>query len=258
MLDEILTDKRMEVEKRKAEIGVEAILAKAMRTPPPRDFRGAVSRPGHLNLIAEIKYRSPSAGAIREGPPPAEIAKIYERGGASAISVLTDERHFGGKLEFLDEARGAAGLPLLRKDFVVDEFQIYEARAAGADAVLLIVAALDDDKLRCLLESAGDVDLAALVEVHSGEELKRALGVGVKLVGINNRNLQTLEVNVETTFELIGDVPEGVIVVSESGVSDRAVMERLKDAGVSAALVGEALMRASDIEAEAQELIQGL
>jgi len=255
MLDEILTDKRMEVEKRKAEIGVEAILAKAMRTPPPRDFRGAVSRPGHLNLIAEIKYRSPSAGAIREGPPPAEIAGIYERGGASAISVLTDERHFGGKLEFLNEARGAAGLPLLRKDFVVDEFQIYEARAAGADAVLLIVAALDDDKLRCLVESAGDVGLAALVEVHSGEELKRALGVGVKLVGINNRNLQTLEV---MTFELIGDVPEGVIVVSESGVSDRAVMERLKDAGVGAALVGEALMRAGDIEAKVQELIQDL
>lgn len=258
MLDEILTDKRMEVDKRKAEVGVEAILAKAMRTPQPRDFLAAVSRPGHLNLISEIKYRSPSAGAIREGPSPAEIAALYESSGASAISVLTDERHFGGKLDFLQEAREASTLPLLRKDFVVDEFQIYEARAAGADAVLLIVAALDDDKLRCLLEAAGDVGLSALVEVHSGDEMKRALSADVKLLGINNRNLQTFDVNVETSFELINEVPAGVTVVSESGVSSRAVMGKLKDAGVNAVLVGEALMRARDIGSKVRELIEGL
>ena len=258
MLEEILTDKRMEVDKRKAEVGVEAILAAAMRTPEPRDFLAAVARPGHLSLIAEIKYRSPSAGAIREGPAPAEIAAIYEGSGASAISVLTDERHFGGKLEYLAEARAAVGLPLLRKDFVVDEFQIYEARAAGADAALLIAATMDDDKLRSLLEAADDVGLAALVEVHSAGELRRALDVGVKLLGINNRDLHTLEVNVETTFALLGDIPDGVTVVSESGVSDRKVMQRLKGAGVDAVLVGEALMRADDIPAKLRELIAGL
>ncbi len=258
MLEEILTRKRMEVDKRKAELGLEAMMSRAWRTPKPRDFLEAIARPGHLNLIAEIKYRSPSAGVIREGPPPADIAKLYEAAGASAISVLTDERYFGGKLEFLTEAKESAKLPVLRKDFIIDEFQVYEARAAGADAVLLIVAAVEDGKMRTLLEEVQQAEIAALVEVHSREELKRALDAGVSLIGINNRNLETLAVDVDTTFQLVEEVPQGVTVVSESGVSERAVMERLKAAGVNAVLVGEAIMRADDIEAKARELVAGL
>ena len=257
MLEEILADKRLEVEKRKAELGLEAVISRALASPAPRDFPAAVSRPGRLNLVAEIKYRSPSAGLIRREPPPAEVARIYEQAGASAISVLTDERHFGGRLESLAEARAASSLPILRKDFIVDEFQIYEARAAGADAVLLIVAALEQGRLEMLLETCRDAALPALVEVHSRDELARAAKAGATLIGINNRNLQTLQVDLQTTFDLLPHVPQGAIVVSESGISDRQTLERLKEAGVHAVLIGTAIMSSPDLLAAARSFILG-
>ncbi|HEX3562406.1 MAG TPA: indole-3-glycerol phosphate synthase TrpC, partial [Solirubrobacterales bacterium] len=192
---------------------------------------------------------------IREGVTPAEIARGYEEGGAAALSILTDSPHFGGSLDDLRQAREACVLPFLQKDFTVDRYQLYEAAVAGADAVLLIVAALDQEALARLYDEARGLDLDVIVEVHSEKELESALTVDAEVIGINNRNLDDFTVDVQTTFELITDVPAGKTVVSESGIADRDTLEELERVGVDAVLIGEALLRADDPGARLRELI---
>lgn len=220
-----------------------------------RPFSEALVRPG-LSLIAEFKRRSPSAGEIAAAAEADVAAQVgaYERGGAAALSVLTDEVHFGGSLEDLRAARGACDLPILRKDFIVDPYQLYEAAVNGADAVLLIVRALEDGPLRDLHEEARALDLDVLVEVHDEEELQRALEIGAEVIGINNRNLDEGTVDVATTYELMPDVPAGQTVVAESGISDRSELEELERVGVDAVLIGSALMSAEDAEAMTRQL----
>jgi indole-3-glycerol phosphate synthase len=223
------------------------------------DFRGfaaAVDRgPKALGLIAEVKMASPSAGVIAADFEPVRIAKEYEAAGAHAISVLTDEQFFQGHLSYLTRVREAVALPCLRKDFIIHEAQIYEAAVAGADAILLIVAALDDERLRQLLEAAETCQLDALVEVHTLEELDRALALDVKLLGINNRNLATFEVDLGTTERLSEEVPDDVILVAESGLKTTADTQRVYDCGCNAILVGESLMRTGDIAGQVRELL---
>jgi indole-3-glycerol phosphate synthase len=218
-----------------------------------RPFAEALSRPG-TSVIAEYKRRSPSAGAIREGAPVSEVVRAYERGGAAAVSVLTEQDHFGGSLGDLEEARAACDLPVLRKDFTIDPYQLYEAKVYGADAVLLVVGALNDSELGSLYGIARQLELDAIVEVHDEEELTRALDVDADVIGINNRDLVSFSVDLGVTFELLTDVPAGKTVVSESGIHTRADVEELEQVGVDAVLVGEALMRAPDPEAACREL----
>jgi indole-3-glycerol phosphate synthase len=218
-----------------------------------RPFSEALVRPG-LSLIAEFKRRSPSAGELSAAADVAVQVRAYERGGAAALSVLTDERHFGGSLEDLRAARAACDLPILRKDFIVDPYQLYEAAVYGADAVLLIVRALDDGELRALYEGARGLDLDCLVEVHDAAELERALELDADVIGINNRNLDEGTVDVATTYELMPDVPAGKTAVAESGISARAELEELERVGVDAVLIGSALMSAADPEAMTREL----
>ena len=233
-----------------------ALEALAGKRPAPKDFAGALRRRdgGPVRLIAEVKKASPSAGSIREGDP-LFFARAMAGGGAAAISVLTEERYFKGSLD--DLARIAAGVPVpvMRKDFLVDPYQLLEARAAGASAALLIVAMLSDAELATMLREAAALGLAALVEVHDRPELERALAAGAGIVGINNRNLQTLKVDTETTYALRALVPAGTIVVSESGQRTRADLDRLAAAGVDAVLIGEAIMRAEDVEGKVRELL---
>jgi len=243
VLDEILVSTREDVERRRAAVPQASLAPAAGRRPGA--FRDALAA-GGLSIIAEHKRRSPSAGPIRPGSRVTEIARAYERGGAAAISVLTEERHFDGSLEDLREAAGACALPLLRKDFVIDPYQLAEAAAAGADAVLLIVAALDTDALRALHEDARRRGLDVLVEVHDRAELDVALALGAAIVGVNNRDLRDFSVEIERTFALREAIPDGVIVVSESGISTAAQLARLERHGVHAALVGERLMAAPD------------
>jgi indole-3-glycerol phosphate synthase len=218
-----------------------------------RPFAEALARPG-TSLIAEHKRRSPSAGTIRADTPCADIVRAYERGGAAAISVLTEEAHFGGSLADLHEARAATELPVLRKDFTVDPYQLYEAKAAGADAVLLVVGSLHPDELASLHALARDLDLDALVEVSRDEELEVALEVDADVLGINNRDLEDFTVDLQRTLDLLADVPAGKVVVSESGIHNRQQIEELEQVGVDAVLIGEALMRAPDPEAAVREL----
>ncbi len=218
-----------------------------------RPFSEALVRPG-LSLIAEFKRRSPSAGEISAAALVGEQVAAYERGGAAALSVLTDETHFGGSLEDLRDARAACELPIVRKDFIVDPYQLYEAAVNGADAVLLIVRALGDDDLRTLLDESRAIDLDCLVEVHDAAELERALALDVEVIGINNRDLDAGMVDVSTTYELMPDVPAGKTVVAESGISQRSELEELERVGVDAVLIGGALMEAADPEAKTREL----
>lgn len=214
--------------------------------PPVRPFAAALSGPGGVHVIAEHKRRSPSRGAIREDLAPGDVARAYERAGAAAISVLTDEPFFGGCLAHLEEARGATALPVLRKDFVLDPWQVWEARAAGADAVLLIVAALADAELVRLLAAARQAGVDALVEVHGRDELDRALTAGARTIGVNNRDLRTLAVSLETSLALVPAIPDDVVAVAESGIRTGADVGRLRHAGYDAFLVGEQLMSAPD------------
>jgi indole-3-glycerol phosphate synthase len=241
------------VERRKGERSL-ADLEREIGAPREgRPFAEALSRPG-TSLIAEYKRRSPSAGTIREGASVSEIVLAYERGGAAAISVITEEEHFGGSLADLREARQACDVPLLRKDFTVDPYQLYEAKAEGADAVLLVVASLDDPDLVELHALAGDLDLDAVVEVSLPEELDRALELDADVIGVNNRDLADFSVDLQRTYDLLADVPAGKTVVSESGIRDREQIEELEEGGVDAVLVGETLMRAEDPEAAVREL----
>ncbi len=199
-------------------------------------------------MIAEFKRRSPSAGLLREHAEVAELVRAYERGGASALSVLTEEANFAGSLDDLSAARGLCALPALRKDFIVDEYQLLEARLAGADAVLLIVAALSDAELSALRDQAQVLGLDVLVEVHDRDELDRALAAGAELIGVNNRDLRDFSVDVQRTMQLRAAIPDGVVVVSESGIGSAEQLRELEREGVDAVLVGESLMRAADPE----------
>lgn len=210
-------------------------------------------RPG-LSVIAEFKRGSPSAGAIRPNADVAGFVTAYERGGAAAVSVLTDEPHFHGSLADLETAREATSLPILRKDFIVDPYQLWEAVIAGADAALLIVAALADEDLEGLFEEASALDLDCVVEVHDDEDLERALRIEPDVIGINNRNLKNLQVDTETTADLVTDIPAGVTVVAESGYTGREQIEELDRIGVDAVLIGETLMRCEDPEAMVRSL----
>lgn len=245
-LEPILATTRAEVDRRRGR-------PLPTRDDGVRDFIAAVRAPG-MSLIAEHKRRSPSAGPIREDLDLEDVVSAYERGGAAALSVLTEGPNFGGSLEDLGRARAACSLPVLRKDFTLDAYQVHEAHAAGADAILLIVAALDDAQLSELHALAGQLGLTALVEVHDSRELERALALTPALIGINNRDLTTLQVDRQRTFELRSAIPAEVTVVAESGFSAREQLDELRRAGLDAVLMGEALMRAPDIEAAVHAL----
>lgn len=253
MIEQLISAARDGVEERRRQVPQADLESHLSVRGEDRPFREALVRPG-LSLIAEFKRRSPSAGDISTSSPIVDQVGAYERGGAAALSVLTDERHFGGSLEDLRSARAACDLPILRKDFIVDPYQLYEAAVNGADAVLLIARALGDDELASLYAEARRIDLDCLVEVHDGEELERALALDVEVIGINNRNLDEGTVDVGTTYELMPDVPAGKTVVAESGISERAELEELERVGVDAVLIGTALMSAPDPEARTREL----
>ncbi len=252
VLDRILAETRVEVERRKRE----RPLQEDASHPRPGCFRDALAAPG-IGAIAEFKRRSPSAGGLREGADIAEIARAYERGGASAMSVLTEGPNFDGSLEDLRAARAACELPILRKDFVVDPYQLHEALQAGADAVLLIVAALDQDELAELHELSSMLGLETLVEVHDREELARAEQAGARLIGVNNRDLRDFSVDVARTARLLPYMPVGAMVVSESGIGTPQQLGELEHLGVAAVLVGETLMRAADPEQALAGLLTG-
>jgi indole-3-glycerol phosphate synthase len=246
VLDAILARTRERVAHERSRRSLEQVKAAAERASGGRDFAAALAGREGIRVVAEHKRRSPSRGTIREDLAPAEVARRYEAAGAAAVSVLTDEPFFGGSLAHLTEARAATTVPVLRKDFVVDPWQVWEARAAGADAVLLIVAGLGDAELAGLLAVAREAGLDALVEVHDRRELDRALAAGAGVLGVNNRDLRTLRVSLETSLALADAIPDEVLAVAESGIRDGADIRRLRDAGFDAFLVGEHLMASPD------------
>jgi indole-3-glycerol phosphate synthase len=253
MIEQLIDGARRGVEERRQGVPQGDLEARLSARGEDRPFSEALTRPG-LSLIAEFKRRSPSRGDISAEADVATQVSAYERGGAAALSVLTDEPHFGGSLGDLQAARSACRLPIIRKDFIVEPYQLYEAAVHGADAVLLIVRALDDDGLRALYDEARALDLDCLVEVHDAEELERALAVDAEVIGINNRDLDAQRVDIATTFELMPDVPAGKTVVAESGISGRDELEELDRVGVDAVLIGGALMESADPEAKTREL----
>ncbi|HEY6547554.1 MAG TPA: indole-3-glycerol phosphate synthase TrpC [Vicinamibacteria bacterium] len=245
VLGQIVARTRERLHDRRRQRPLDEMLAQAPTPGTRRPFASALSQEG-WNLIAEFKRRSPSKGVLREDLPAAGVAQAYEAAGARALSVLTEEDFFGGHLGDLRQARAATGLPTLRKDFVVDPYQVWEAWIAGADAVLLIVAALSEGELRKLLDTAIEAGLDALVEVHDRPELEVALACGARLVGVNNRDLKTLHVTLETSLGLASSIPDHVVAVAESGIRSGADLRRLRDAGYDAFLVGEQLMTAPE------------
>lgn len=257
ILDRILETKRADVAARKACISLTDLDTCIALQSPPRGFRAALDAKAQHGpaLIAEIKKASPSKGVIREEFDPAAHASAYQAGGATCLSVLTDERWFQGADRYLHEARSACDLPVLRKDFMVDPWQVPEARSLGADAILLIVAALDDGALAEIEAAAIECGMDALVEVHDAKELERALKLKSRLIGVNNRNLHDFSVSFERTFELVGKAPAGCTFVAESGLSTRADLDAMATYGIRCFLIGEALMRAPDIEAATRALI---
>lgn len=256
ILEQILRDKRMEIVERLTRWSVDDMRARAMQTPVPLGFAEAL-RAAPMGLIAEVKHRSPSAGVIREPFLPAGIARAYEAAGAQAVSVLMDRKYFGGGEEDFQEVRAAVGLPMLYKEFVVDEWQIWHARAIGASAVLLIAAALADAEIKEFSEVAASAGLEVLLEVHDGVELERALGLEARLIGINNRNLKTFETRLAHTLALMPRVPGEVTLISESGIRTHEDVKRLQAAGVAGVLVGEHLLRKPDLETAVKALMCG-
>jgi indole-3-glycerol phosphate synthase len=249
ILDKIVAVKREEVAAAKKKLPLEAMRADAESRVLTRDFVGALRRKiaaGASAVIAEIKKASPSKGVIREDFVPADIAQSYAEGGAACLSVLTDRQFFQGRPDYLKQARASCDLPVLRKDFLVDAYQVYESRAMGADCILLIAACLDDAQMKDLEAIARSLDMAVLVEVHDRDELQRALKLKTPLVGINNRDLRTFEVSLDTTIGMLPDVPEDRLLVTESGILQPDDVRRMREAGVHAFLVGEAFMRAPE------------
>jgi indole-3-glycerol phosphate synthase len=244
VLDQILGRTRALLAEQREMLPLELVQAVAAEAAPPRSFAGALRQKGRVNVISEYKRRSPSKGSIREDLFPQDVARDYAAAGAAALSVLTDQEFFGGHLDHLTAARGATELPVIRKDFVVDAYQVWEARAANADAILLIVAALSDAELAKLLAEAKAASLDVLVEVHDAEELTRAVGAGASIIGVNNRNLKTMEVRLETSLDLLPKIPAGAVKVAESGIKTGADIQKLRAAGFDAFLIGEHLMLA--------------
>ena len=262
ILSEILHRKREVVARLRADLASQDFRDRALairaNARPHRLLRALESNSGRVNIIAEFKRRSPSAGTIRSDLSATDVSTRYERGGACAISVLTDEQYFGGSILDLGAIRASTALPLLRKDFIIDPIQIYEAAIAGADAVLLIAGALDDTalaKLRAITED--ELALDALTEVHTSEELRRALNAGAKMIGVNNRNLQTFQVSLETSERLIAEAPRDRVMISESGLQNSESLRHLQTLGFRGFLIGEALMRASDPGAALRDFIAG-
>ena len=246
ILDTIVEARRASVAHRKRVLPEVALkIAVEKKSPPPRDFPGALTRPG-LNVISELKKASPSLGVIRTDYSPAKLATGLEAAGAAALSVLTEEDFFSGALGDLKAASQATKIPILRKDFIVDPWQVWETRAAGADSFLLIAAVLDDESLRDLLELGRELKMEALVEVHSGEELGRVLAAGARIIGVNNRDLRNFKVHLETSLELVESIPDDCIAVSESGLHAHDDLVRLRSAGFDAFLIGEHLMKRDD------------
>lgn len=257
ILDTILDTKRTEVHARKAATTIPELQARAATRTPPRGFRAALDAKDGPALIAEIKRASPSKGLIRADFDPPAHARAYQAGGAACLSVLTDTPFFQGDDEFLVAARAACDLPVLRKDFTVDPWQALEARSLGADAILLIVSALDDHALAECEAAAIEQGLDVLVEVHDADELERAFKLKSRLIGVNNRNLKTFEVSFERTWELVDLAPPGCTFVAESGLSGHADLLAMQERGVHCFLVGESLMRRADVEAATRELLGG-
>jgi indole-3-glycerol phosphate synthase len=254
ILDEICDHKRDEVKAAKARVPLATLEDQIERAREPRDFRQALREPG-ISLIAEIKRASPSKGVLLEDLDPVQLASLYESAGARAISVLTDEKYFRGSLDDLSLVSQQATVPCLRKEFIIDPYQIYEARANGADALLLIARILSDSELEEFLSTTHALGMKALVETHNEEEIKRALGAGAHIIGINNRDLGTFSENVELTLELRKHVPGGNVLVSESGIRTHDHVKRLDDGGVDAVLIGEALVTSQNIAGKIRELL---
>ena len=247
VLDDIIAGVREDLSRRRQGVSLEQVRDAAALAPAPLDAFAALGGNAdprtELRVIAEVKRSSPSKGALADIADPAALAASYERGGAAVISVLTEERRFGGSLADLDAVRAAVGIPVLRKDFTVDEYQIWEARAHGADLILLIVAALDDAQLRSFLDLTHELGMNALVETHTPEEVERAVALGAQIIGINVRNLKTLDVDRSVFASLAGSIPAGPVVIAESGVRDAADVEHYASHGANAVLVGEALVK---------------
>jgi indole-3-glycerol phosphate synthase len=254
ILDRIAAYKRSFVAQRKTAEPLKRLEERISHLPPPRDFEAAVSRRNAIRIIAEIKKASPSKGVLRQHYDPVEIARSYELHGADAVSVLTDEQFFQGALDHLEKVRAAISLPILRKDFIIDPYQIYEARAAGADAILLIVALLDKQNIDTYKMDAYKLGMKVLVEVHSSADLDIALASGARIIGINNRDLNTFQTDIRVTEKILPLIPRGHIIVSESGISSREDVQYLARLGVDAILVGEHLMRYDDPGVGLEEL----
>ena len=254
-LEKVGAIQREEVDRRKASVSLEEMKERVSGLPSPRNLLESILKNGPMALIAEIKQASPSAGVIQERADIRRIAGAYQATGACAISVLTEAHFFHGELSHLRQVKDVVSVPVLQKDFIIDPFQIYEGRVAGADAVLLIAAMLSPDQLREFAELARGLGLVPLVEVHDEEDLKKISGLDLPLIGINNRNLKTLMVDLETTFRLFGRIRPGTVVVSESGIKNRQDVNRLQEAGVRGILVGEVLMRAADPAQKIRDLL---
>jgi indole-3-glycerol phosphate synthase len=258
VLDRIVEARRAEVAHRKKSLPETVLRIGVQKADPVRDFAGALSRPGHANVIAELKKASPSAGLLRADFDPASLARGYEEAGAAALSVLTEECFFHGSLAHLRDARKSVALPVLRKDFIVEPWQVWEARATNADTFLLIVAALSREMLVQLLALGRELGMEPLVEVHTQPELETALAAGARIVGVNNRDLHTLEVRIETSLDLIAAIPDDCIAVSESGLRSADDLKRLRGAGFDAFLIGESFMRESNPGAALARLLAGV
>ena len=255
ILDRITATKREEVARAKATVPETALRDQLADAPPPRDFFASLAAGPPIRLIAEVKKASPSKGVIRADFDPVAIARTYQQHGASCISVLTDEPYFQGSLNYLRQVRAAVDLPVLRKDFIIDPYQVVEARAAGADAVLLIAECLNDDLLKQLHDAIVDLGMTPLVELYEPSNLPRVLQIGARLIGVNNRDLRTFDVDLEHTLRLRRQIPVDRVVVGESGIRTRQDVERLEAAGVQAMLVGETLLARPDVAAAVDELL---
>jgi indole-3-glycerol phosphate synthase len=258
LLDEIVAEKQAEVKRLIDQFKFIKLTNLSEAFPPLRDFKAAISRPGKISLIAELKKASPSGGLLRPSYEPITLAKNYEEAGAAALSVLTDYKFFQGLLGHLKSAKESTTIPILRKDFILDELQVIESRLAGADAVLLIVRILDDAQLKQLFAKARELGLAAVVEVHSEAEVERALAANPEIIGINNRDLDTLKIDFDLSLKLPGKFPElkKKVLVSESGISSASQIYELRSAGFSSVLIGESLLKASDIALKIHELFR--
>lgn len=255
ILDKIIENKRSEVERAKISKPVDLLKSELQDLEKTRGFYQSIRPDGTTKVIAEIKCASPSKGVLRPDFNPVEISKSYARGGASAISVLTDSRFFKGSLNHLRDIRSSVEIPLLRKDFIIDHYQVYESRFYGADAILLIVAALDSTILKELLELAHSLDMDAIVEIHNEAELHKAIQVGSDIIGINNRNLKTFDVSLETSLRLCRLIPGDKIIISESGISSVDDIKRLRSAGINVLLIGETFMRSPEPGEELRKLL---